>query len=157
MAVNNRLQASAHQKGPFRAHGDATVSVEGRVMHFAATGPWNLEFIEALWRVMVKAASQLPQDGRFVDLVEVRGSAWMTPDALQLLSHCIDTAVAQGFRASATALVIPMEVEGRSLMLPKLVEVYGRHRPVLVHTDAAQARAALRALMPDLDLAESGP
>jgi hypothetical protein len=50
-----------------------------------------------------------------------------------------------------------MEVEGRSLMLPKLVEVYGRHRPVLVHTDAAQARAALRALMPDLDLAESGP
>ncbi len=150
MTADNRLQASAHQKGPFRVHGDATVAVVGRVMHFSAAGPWNAEFVKALWRTMVKVASQLPSDGRFVDLIEVRHSAMMTPDALTMLASCIDQAVSQGFNALATALVIPMDVEGRSLMVPKLQEVYGRYRPVTVHLTEAEALAALKECLPDL-------
>jgi hypothetical protein len=150
MTSPKRLLASEHQAGPFPAHGDATVAVQGRVMRFVASGPWNVEFVNALWRAMVKAAAQLPPDGRYVDLIEIRHSALMTPEALAALHQAIDTAVARGFNAQATALVLAPDVEGRALMLPKLQRIYSRHRPVSVHDTVDEAWVALRAAVPEI-------
>lgn len=138
--------ARRHDRGRFRAHGEARVQVRGRVMHFTAQGPWNAELMDALNRTLGQAVTELPPDGRFVDIIEVHGSALMTPDALARLQRLVDDAVARGYGSKATALVMADDVEGRALMLPKLLAVYQGSRPVSVHNGLAEAEALLSEL-----------
>ena len=138
--------ARRHVRGRFQAHGDARVQVRGRVMHFTARGPWNAELIDALNRTLGLAVAELPPDGRFVDIIELHGNALMTPDALARLQRLVDDAVARGYCSQSTALVLADDVEGRALMLPKLLAVYQGSRPTRAHRSLAEAEAALAAI-----------
>lgn len=110
-------------RGAFRAHGEAIGRVQDRLVFFEITGPFNKEFFQALETSRRDLGGSHRPRGPFANIVTVRGSLLMTPEAIEVYSHYV-----KGIRAHATAHVVAEDVIGRSVMVPLLERLYREAR-----------------------------
>lgn len=139
-----RLDCAAFAASRFALHGRCRLTLEGRALRVEASGPFNIEFVQALGRMLDAAARCLPEDGRFVEWVALRDSLLMPPEAFELLRAYTLRAQRGGYRPQAMLLLVPAGTEGRELLLPRLQALWSASRPVQVFEDAAAAQAALQ-------------
>lgn len=127
--------------GRFPAHGRLQIEAGERLLHFRCRGPFNEEWVKASARAILAAIPNLHPDHRFVELLEFHDSLLMSPSTLAALTRLVDDAVARGFVPLATVMLVADDVEGRSLMLQRLVKCWGGSRPLVVCADATTARS----------------
>ncbi len=99
--------------GPFEPHGRIEHWLEGNVLCFEATGPFNVEAIEALGRSREQWLPAAGFTGLFANIAEFRNSVLVTPEGFEAFRRYLG-----GRTSSATAFVIAPDVEGASTMVP---------------------------------------
>jgi Arc/MetJ family transcription regulator len=120
---------------PFRrtptrtSFGRVSVGVYGRVMLSVAEGPFDAALMTATQRAIALAGKRLPQDRRFGDLLEIRGSLVMDADALAALRASIDSFARRGVVAVSTVFLVPPGLPGIE-RLPALMDIWRASRPV---------------------------
>lgn len=110
--------------GPFRPHGRIEIWAEGNVMRLEATGPFNKEAIIALgatWRALF---AELPMRGPFAAIIVIRHSIMSSQEVLDAFGDFLRSGSQAGHPAAAVAYVAAPDIEGRSLILPKLADLY---------------------------------
>jgi hypothetical protein len=145
--------------GRFPAHGELTVDWEGALMLSRMRGPFNTEAIrEGMSLLAHVGQAQWPADGRVVEVVEWIGSMLMSPEALGWFGQCAQRFFDAGFTPVHTVVIAPLDVEGRSFVLPALLKVWTPAHPTTVFTDPAEGlafahelRAGLRAAGASMD------
>ena len=142
-----KLDSAAFAPSRFALHGRAEVAAQGRALRIEAAGPFNLEFVQAVCRMLDVAAHALPADRRFVECVALRHSLLMPPAAFELLRNFSARSQRVGYRPQAMLLVVPAQTEGRDLLLPRLVKLWSPSRPVHVFEASAEAELMLSRLL----------
>ncbi|MFG6467985.1 hypothetical protein [Roseateles sp. BYS87W] len=130
--------------------GRVSVGVYGRVMMSVAEGPFDADLMAATRRAISLAGKRLPQDRRFGDLVEIRGSLQMDANALAQLRAGIDSFARHGIVALSTVFLVPPGLPGIE-RLPALMDIWRQSRPVRRADSFAAAWALVNA-----DLAAAG-
>ena len=105
--------------GQFPPHGQSIVRLEGSLLFYEHTGPFNAEFFKGLaaLRLRLRESGKLPNP--YAAIVKFHGSVLMTPEALEAYR-----ASSRGAGNVPVAYVIPAEAEGRVLMMPALLELW---------------------------------
>lgn len=133
----------------FRPHGRTLMWAEGALVHVIAIGPFNREGVDAFSQEMVALYRQLPPGQRFVTITELRETLLATPDAWERLAEHLQGINGSGLPLVATAWVLAPEVEGRSLLLPKVRAIFaGAQRVFEVFETLEQAQDWARRQLP---------
>lgn len=131
----------------FPLHGRTEVLVQGRMLRSVAWGPFNLELAQAQVRLLSRAVLLLPEDRRYVELVEYRDSLLMPQAAWSLMSDFIEHGVRLGYCAKTTVLVGGPDVEGQALFGDRFIRLWSRSRPVECVLTRTEGEARLQALL----------
>ncbi len=107
----------------FAPHGQVDIWMEGNVLHYESTGPFNKELADCLAVAQSNFLQALKPTGQWASICTVKKSALATPDALQRYAELIRQAPPE-FSPVATAYVIAPEVEGGQLMTPHFARVF---------------------------------
>ena len=113
-----------HSPSRFRPHGRVEFVKRENVLICYATGPFNVELIEAVSNVEAKLIEELVQQGKWGDIIVLKESAMASPGTVEAFASNVKRLVAQGVMSSATALVLSPEVEGAAFMSPLYVRAY---------------------------------
>jgi hypothetical protein len=140
------LEAGPFSRSRFALHGETSARVDGRILRIHCRGPFNLELVQAVGRMLTHVSRELPQDGRYVELLAFRGSLLMSPEAWDLLEAFTLQSWEAGFRPAASLLVVPPETEGRSLLLPRLRRCWSYGQPAQVFECLDDGEAELQRL-----------
>ena len=148
--------------GPFAPHGEIELWREGSVIHLEAAGPFNAEAMQAFGLAMTQLLAELPPQGLFIDILELRHSMLASPEAIAVLEGFMQRMSEAGKAPCAVAYVAAPEVEGREFMMPLCATLYERlgRRFASFHTRAeadAWARQTLRALQAKTDAPSAAP
>ncbi len=126
----------------FTAHGMVDLWMDGQVMHYEATGPFNTELVNCLAVAQRDHLLTLSPQGAWVSMGTLRHSAMMSPEALARYAEIIAAPKPQNMNPIATAFVIGPDVEGGSIMAPLLAKVFTDiGRPVAIFATRAEAEA----------------
>lgn len=135
MPIDSELPGSR-----FPAHGHSEFRAEGAIVRISGEGPFNVEGIMAFGRRMLALYATLPEGQAIVTLAEIRRSLLAPPEAWDLFEAHTSRVQAGPRRILATAWIVAEDVEGRSLMLPRVRRMYaavGRTFEVFTEAEAA--------------------
>lgn len=126
MTLNNPSEGSTSQvaTGPFKAHGEVHFRVEGDVLHYVATGPFNKELLDCLAIAQMEFLRKLQPTGPWVSMCTMNGSAITSPEGLERYAELMRTPKPPGLTPIATAFVVGPGVEGGKLMAPHFAKIY---------------------------------
>lgn len=139
-----QLHSASFARSRFALHGKASVRVQGRVLRVDATGPFNLESVQAVCCMLDGAAPALPKDRCFIELIALHNSLLMPPEAFGLLRAFTAKSLRAGYRPLAMLLYVAPDAEGRDLLMPRLLALWNRSRPVQVFDRLADAEDELQ-------------
>ena len=128
--------------GPFRPHGRIEIWAEGNVVRLDAAGPFNREVILAMgttWRALYSGMSE---DEPFAGIVSIHHSLMASQEVLDALRDFLVANTAEHHASRVVAWVVPADVEGASLMMPRLARVLteaGRNFRTFDNEAAAEA------------------
>lgn len=117
----------SYASGAFKPHGQVEFWTEGPVVRIEAQGPFNREAIQAVGLAMQELFAGSPPSGAFADILEVRRSIMISPEALEAFGLFLARMSVNHSAPLAVACVVAPEVEGRSLVLPLLAKLYAKH------------------------------
>lgn len=123
----------------FRAHGEFSTRVEGRLVISEVTGPWNIELVRACMAELHAKALPLAATGPHVGVGIVHGSILCPPDAFALLASAIGYA-ARRLNCIGNCIVAGPEVEGRALMQAQYAHIYAGLTPYCRFDELGSAR-----------------
>ena len=131
--------------GKFAPHGLVDASFTDDILRVEACGPFNLEVMQALGELRMALADRLQAAEHFAHMLIIRGSSLMSPEAYECYRKERSAAYGRVIHyPCATALVAGPEVEGWSLMAPRILEVYKADGvPYRVFADETKAFAWL--------------
>ena len=127
----------------FRAHGQFSTRVDGRLIISDVTGPWNKELVEE-WALASQPVAL--GVGRHVGIAVIHGSMLCTPEALQVLRRSAAYA-ARVLDCVAHVIVADKTVEGRDFVEPSFFKAYQDVLPLAMFYTLAEARAWSEALL----------
>ncbi len=110
-----------HSKFPL--HGKVFARTEANLLIFDLVGPFNQEFISALYQFRMKILQDWSQSGFYGMLINISESIMLSPAAFLSFAEGVRNSVAQ-FRPVAQAWSIAKDVEGRIFMIPKIETLY---------------------------------
>lgn len=126
----------------FTPHGMVELWMDGQVMHYEATGPFNTELVNCLVIAQRDHLVAVQPQGAWVSMGVLRHSAMMSPEALTRYAEIIAAPKPQNMNPVATAFVIGADVEGGRIMGPLLAKVFTDiGRPVAIFATQAEAEA----------------
>ena len=141
-----KTDIKAYANGAFKPHGLIEFWTEGPVVRIEAQGPFNREAIQAVGIAMRELFVAMPPAARFADILEIRHSIMISPEALEAFGRFLAQMSANKSAPVAVAYVVGREVEGRSLILPLLAKLYAEHgREFGAFETLAEAEAWVRA------------
>ncbi len=100
----------------FAPHGQVTLEAVGQVLETQATGPFNVELVKALARLIAAVVPPLAAQGPWGQCVVFHRSVMASPDTLAAFAQLLQATAEQGLGPFATAYVIDAGVEGATLM-----------------------------------------
>ena len=130
---------------PFRPHGDMVAHLDGRILYFDATGPFNGEMVEAVIRAYQPLLQRLADGGPYAHISVFHRSMLITPDALEAFDRLLAEWRRSGLAPVANAYVAATDVEGRNLMMGVFSEVFERFSRFRAFHELAAAEAWIRA------------
>jgi hypothetical protein len=128
----------------FRPHGHIECRRAGRVIHTRAHGPFNAESVRGYGQMLAALTGELPVDCPFVVIATISGSILATPEAWDALDMGVQRRQSGTHRQLGSAWVVPGDVEGGSLFVPRaraLYEAAGIAFGAFVEAPAAEAWA----------------
>lgn len=125
----------------FTPHGVVDIWMEGRLMHYEATGPFNVELVECLAIAQRDYLLASRPNGAWVSVCTVRRNAMASPDSIARYAAIMAAPKPDNMVPCATAFVIAPEVEGGAIMAPHFVKIYDDiGRPFAVFDNLAAAQ-----------------
>ncbi|MBE9610381.1 hypothetical protein [Chitinilyticum piscinae] len=117
---------SGHSR--FAAHGHVEVWAEGQLLRYQATGPFNLELLQALDAADRGLMAATAAQGPFAILAEFAGSIAATPEALAALEGSLAAQNEAGLATVAVAYVVDPQAEGAEVMRSIIDAIYARQQ-----------------------------
>ncbi len=116
-AVTDALSSTDALPSPrFPAHGRVEYQIQGDCLIGDARGPFNLELVEQLQRLLPPLVMPLRGEGGWVHLCRFQHSALTSPEALLALEALMAGLVVNQVAPRRTAFVMDETVEGGDLM-----------------------------------------
>lgn len=150
MMNKNNLRSSTSQvpTGQFKAHGQVDIRMEGDLLHYVATGPFNKELVDCLAIAQLTFLQTAQPAGHWVSICTMRKSAVTSPEGLARYGDIMRTPKPAGLTPVATAFVIGPEVEGGKLMTPHYAKIYADiGRPFQTFSTMAEAQTWAQDMM----------
>ena len=129
----------------FTPHGVVDIWMEGRLMHYEATGPFNTELVDCLAIAQRDYLLATRPQGAWVSMCTVVDNAMSSPDGVARYAEIMAASKPDNMIPVATAFVIAPEVEGGTIMAPLFTKIYadiGRPFQIFETMAAAQEWAA---------------
>ena len=142
MEEGKRLQASTRSivANRFAPHGHIDIWREGDLLIYDATGPFNLELVNALAIAQQQGLQDFNTTRPWASIGSLKKSALMSLDALARYGDIMRAPKPAGWTPVATAFVIGPEVEGGNIMAPLFAKIYADiGRPMQVFQDLNEA------------------
>jgi hypothetical protein len=125
----------------FTAHGVVEIWMEGQLMHYEATGPFNVELVDCLAIAQRDYLLASRPKGAWVSVCTVRRNAMASPASISRYAAIMAAPKPDNMVPCATAFVIAPEVEGGAIMAPHFAKIYDDiGRPFAVFNDLAAAQ-----------------
>lgn len=143
MMNKTHLRSSTNQvpTGQFKAHGQVDIRMEGDLLHYIATGPFNKELLDCLAVAQLSFLQAAQPTGAWVSICTMQESAVTSPEGLARYNEIMRTPKPAGLTPVATAFVIGPEVEGGKLMAPHYAKIYAAiGRPFQTFSTMAEAQ-----------------
>lgn len=117
MTDDRKVTTDEYSPKLFRPHGRVEFSVlEDNILVCEAVGPFNLELITAVVFVQSPLIDDLIKQEKWGDIVVFKESALASPQVLSSFTEYLRSLSTSMRMPTATALVIPAEVEGSTIM-----------------------------------------
>ncbi len=100
----------------FAPHGRVSLQAVGQVLETEASGPFNVELIKALARLIAAVVPPLAARGPWGQCVVFHRSVMASPDTLAAFAQLLQDTARQGLGPAVTAYVIDPGIEGATLM-----------------------------------------
>lgn len=113
--------------GRFAAHGTFKIWTDGDILCYDATGPFNLEALQALAAARSQIVAQWKPGRRVAALVHWHQSALMSPEAFAAYGEGLAKFHESANVPVALAWVAAPEVEGMGLMVDKFSTLFASH------------------------------
>ncbi len=142
MEKGKRLQASTRSivTNRFAPHGHIDIWLEGDLLIYDATGPFNLELVNVLAVAQQKVLQEMNTTRPWASIGSLKKSALMSLDALARYGDIMRAPKPAGWTPVATAFVIGPEVEGGNIMSPHFSKIYADiGRPMQVFQNLNEA------------------
>lgn len=142
MIHSQRISSDQFATGPFRPHGRVELLAQGKIIHLTASGPFNMEAVNAIGAAWRQMFADSPAEGPFADIVTVAGSMMAGPDVMRAFGSFLQANTAAHISPCAVAWVVPADVEGAVIMIPQFRQVYeaaGRNIAFFDSAEPAQA------------------
>ena len=124
----------------FAPHGVIEIFMEGDVLHYECTGPFNREAFDAMAVAQMAFLVNLKHPGPWASIAIGRESVMSSPDGIQRYSELMHTKLPPELSAVATAFVIGPDVEGGAIMGPYFAKIYAEiGRPFKLFTTLGEA------------------
>lgn len=127
MIVNDsRDTAQVELAGKMWAHGNVRILDNNQsLVAYEATGPFNMELIEALERLEDEDLARYRQSHiAWVEIVSFSNSCMAPLDVIERHRSYLESLNTLGGNALACLFVIPDSVDGKNIMIPKFKEMY---------------------------------
>lgn len=151
------LHSSTNQvpAGQFKAHGQIDMRMDGDLLHYVATGPFNKELMDCLAVAQSTFLQTLQPTNAWGSICTLRESAVTGPETLARYSEIMRSPKPAGLTPVATAFVIGPEVEGGKLMAPHYAKIFAEiGRPFRTFSTMAEAQTWAQSMV---DLANENP
>ena len=126
----------------FTPHGVVDIWMEGRLMHYEATGPFNTELVDCLAIAQRDYLLATRPHGAWVSVCTVVGNAMSSPDGVARYAEIMAAPKPDNMIPVATAFVIAPEVEGGRIMAPLFTKIYADiKRPFRIFETMESAQA----------------
>ena len=117
--------STAHVKTrQFTPHGVVDMWMEGALLHYQATGPFNTELVDCLAIAQRDYLIATRPQGAWVSVCTVVGNAMTSPEGLARYAEIMAAPKPDNMVPVATAFVIGPEVQGGNLMGPLIARIY---------------------------------
>lgn len=126
----------------FQPHGCIDIWMDGDLLYYEATGPFNTELVDALAVAQMEILNGMTEARPWASIGCVKQSLLMSPDALARYAEIMRAPKPQGRTPVATAFVIGPEVEGRDIIAPHFVTIYADiGRPMQIFQTLEEAKS----------------
>lgn len=143
-AKPKKSSTSQIKTSQFTPHGVVDIWMEGRLMHYEATGPFNTELVDCLAIAQRDYLLASRPQGLWVSVCTVLGNAMSSPDGIARYAEIMAAPKPDNMIPVATAFVIAPDVEGGGIMAPQFRKIYadiGRPFQIFETMAAAQVWA----------------
>jgi hypothetical protein len=126
MAQNRPIESSTNevQVSPFAAHGLIEIAMEGDILYYSATGPFNEELFDRFAIAQAAYLTKLQHPTPWVSIAIFVGCALFTPEAIASYTAAMKTPKPAGWAPVATAFVMGPDIEGSKIMAPHFRKIY---------------------------------
>ena len=132
----------------FTPHGVVDIWMEGPLMHYEATGPFNTELVDCLAIAQRDYLLATRPQGAWVSVCTVVGNAMSSPDGIARYAELMAAPKPDNMIPLATAFVIAPDVEGGRIMAPLFAKIYADiGRPFQIFETMASAQVWADAML----------
>lgn len=130
------------QASRFAAHGLIELAMEGDILYYQATGPFNEELFDRFAVAQASYLTTLQHPTPWVSIATFVNSALFTPEAIARYTAVMQAPKPAGLTPIGTAFVIGPDIEGGKIMAPHFRKIYDSiQRPFTVASTQEEAQA----------------
>ncbi len=143
-AIELNIDRTSSTHSGFTPHGAYKSRFERALVCNDATGPFNVELLQAFAKNSESFYTEVAARGPYVLLTTFHVSMMMSPETIAIVRALVQRLRVRGQAMVACAHVTGLDVEGREIMGDVYGDIYGQAGvPYSMFTDEAQARAWL--------------
>jgi hypothetical protein len=136
----------------FTPHGVVDIWMDGHLMHYEATGPFNTELVDCLAIAQRDYLLASRPQGHWASICTVVGNAMSSPEGIARYADIMAAPKPERMIPVATAFVIAADVEGRNIMAPRFAKIYADiGRPFQIFETMATAQTWAAAMIAQAD------
>ncbi len=142
----------------FTPHGVVELWMEGRLMHYEATGPFNTELVDCLAIAQRDYLLTTRPQGAWASVCTVVGNAMSSPEGVARYAAIMAAPKPEHMIPVATAFVMAPDVEGARIMAPLFTKIYADiGRPFQIFETMAAAQIWANAMIDQASTDETAP
>lgn len=136
------------QVGRFAAHGLIEIAMEGDILYYVATGPFNEEVFDRFAIAQASYLSSLQHPTPWASIATFVGCALFTPEALARYTAVMQRPKPSAQTPVATAFVMGPDVEGGNIMASHFRKIYASiQRPFTIVSTREEAQAWAQSML----------